>query len=75
MNVFPFPDRKVDRWVMTVDVYRRPDGSIYARLSDMPVSEIERDAEATASDRIRRLAGMLREGVSSLERQADELAE
>jgi hypothetical protein len=71
VSVINFPVKpKQDAWVMTVDVYRRPDGSVFSRLSDMPISEIERDAEATVADRLRRLAGQMKAAAEEMHRSA-----
>lgn len=71
MSILPFPVApKPDRWTMTVDVYRRPDGTLYARIVDMPVSEIERDASASVADRIRRVADDLKDAAVGLHNSA-----
>ncbi|WP_343715306.1 hypothetical protein [Inquilinus sp.] len=70
-TVIPFPvATKTDRWVMTCDVYRRSDGTLYARITDIPVSEIERDAMASVPDRIRRLADDLKDAAVGLHNSA-----
>ena len=39
-NVFKLPPQET--WLFSVDVYRKPDGTLVARLTDMRSSEIER---------------------------------
>lgn len=71
MTVIAFPTpQKHDSWAMTVEVYRRPDGSLYARIVDMPREEIERDATATVPDRIRRVADDLKDAAVGLHNSA-----
>ena len=55
-------------YLMTVELYRLPDGEIHAVLQDMPVPVVE--SEATITARFAKAAAWMMEGSLSFMRQA-----
>lgn len=56
----------------TVEFYRRPDGSIFARLTDMPAHVVE--SMETITERFDQAARWCREGAPDLNRQGQVFA-
>lgn len=64
------PDRE-GSYLATVELWRRPDGSIAPKLVDMPKPVIESTGE-TASDRFRQLATWMVAAAGRIERIAEQ---
>ncbi len=60
-----------DRWLFSVDVFRKPDGTHVARLSDMRASAIRSSEEPRHA--LLRLASELRDAADGMEQEAHQI--
>lgn len=66
--------RPQDVWQFSVDVYRRPDGQMAARLSDARTSLIE-SGDKAPHEKMREIADMLEQSIGPMRADAEALRE
>lgn len=72
-TVVMFPKREPkDEWQFTVEVYKRPDGTLAASLADCRTSLIE-DCNLTVSERLHKLANDLEKSIGPMRADAEAL--
>lgn len=70
-KIFGLP-KPADQWQFTVDVFRRPDGTMAARLADARASLIE-SGETASHVKLHEIADMLHQSLQAMRADAESL--